>query len=284
MHSGSAMAVLMILTGAQGIVAESRTAQLGVTNGRLEYDVAGRGPAVILIHGGLVDRRMWDGQVSWLAAKHLVVRYDLRGLGKSSNPTTAYSPLDDLDHLMKHLKIQKAILVGLSLGGMVAMDFALEHPERVEALVLCAPGLRGFPSNPSEQLKSAYRALYTNDPDGIDKLLDTGFGAVTTDARSKMRLMLNENLRRALRADGKLVQWPMPPTIERLPQIQAPTLVLIGTDDEPELIAIADLLGQKIPSATKIVLPGAKHHMNLDVPERFDQQVRDFIVRLPRRR
>ncbi len=99
-----------------------------------------------------------------------------------------------------------------------------------------------------------------------------------------MRLMLSENVHRALGADGKLVQWPIPPTIERLQQIQAPTLVLIGTDDEPDLIAIADLLAQKIPSATKIVLPGAKHHMNLDVPERFDQQVRDFVARLPRRR
>ena len=274
----------MILTGAQGIVGESRTARLRVTNGLLEYDVAGHGRAVILIHGGLVDRRMWDSQVSWLAAKYRVVRYDLRGLGRSSNATTAYSPLDDLDQLMKHLKIQKPILVGLSLGGMVAMDFALEHPERVEALVLCAPGLRGFPSSPSEQLKAAYRALYTNDPDGIDKLLDTGLGAVTSEARSKMRLMLNQNVRRALGADGKLVQWPMPPTIERLPQIHAPTLVLIGTDDEPDLIAIADLLAQKIPSATKIVLPGARHHMNLDVPERFDQQVRDFVAGLPRRR
>jgi pimeloyl-ACP methyl ester carboxylesterase len=254
MRSGLPMVLLTIMTGAQQIVGESRTARLAVPNGSLEY-VAGRGRAVILIHGGLVDRRMWDGQVSWLAAKYRVVRYDLRGLGKSSEATTTYSPLDDLDRLMKHLKIEKVILVGLSLGGMVAMDFALEHPERVEALVLCAPGLRGFPSNPREQLKVAYRALYAEDPHGIDKLLDTGFGAVTSAARSKMRLMLIENVRRALRADGKLVQWPMTPTIERLTKIQAPTLVLIGTDDEPELIAIADLLGQKIPSATKIVLP-----------------------------
>src|SRR5215467_2650958 len=103
MYTGLTMALLTIMTGAQQIVGESRTSRLVVPNGSLEYDVAGRGRAVILIHGGLVDRRMWDGQVSWLAAKYRVVRYDLRGLGKSSEPTTAYSPLDDLDHLMRHL-------------------------------------------------------------------------------------------------------------------------------------------------------------------------------------
>src|SRR5437764_1610870 len=271
---------LLFMAGALRIFGESGTGRLDVPNGSLEYDVAGRGSAVILIHGGLVDRRLWDGQVGWLAAEHRVVRYDLRGLGKSSTATAAYSPLDDLDRLMRRLKIQKAVLVGLSLGGMVAMDFALEHPERVEALVLCAPGLRGFPSNPSEQLKTAYGAIYRNEPEGIGLLLNTGLGAVTPEARSKMQVMLTENIRRALRADGKLVQWPMPLTIERLPQIKSPTLLFIGTEAEPELIAISDLLAQKIPSATKVVLSDAKHHLNLDQPQTFDQHARDFLARL----
>jgi len=279
MHPRVSLA-LLLLAGAFGILGESRTGRLAVPNGSLEYDVAGRGPAVILIHGGLVDRRLWDGQVGWLAAKHRVVRYDLRGLGKSSTATAAYSPLDYLDRLMRHLKIKKAVLVGLSLGGMLAMDFALEHPERVEALVLCAPGLRGFPSNPGEQLKTAYGAIYRDEPEGIGLLLDTGLGAVTPEARSKMQVMLTENIRRALRADGKLVQWPMPPTVERLTQIKAPTLVFIGTNDEADLIAVADLLAQKIPSATKVVLPAAKHHLNLDQPQKFEQHVRDFLARL----
>jgi 3-oxoadipate enol-lactonase len=280
MHPSVSLAFLL-LVGVLGSHAESRTGRLAVPNGSLEYDVAGRGPAIILIHGGLVDRRLWDGQMGSLAAKHRVVRYDLRGLGKSSTATASYSPLDDLDRLMRHLKIQKAVVVGLSLGGMVAMDLALEHPERVEALVLCAPGLRGFPSNPSEKLKIAYRAIYGDDPEGIDLLLDTGFGAVTPEARAKMQLMLTDNLRRALRADGKLVQWPLQPTIERLPQIKPPTLVLIGTDDEPDLIAVADRLAQEIPSAKKIVLPAAKHHLNLDQPQKFDQHVSDFLTQLP---
>ncbi len=92
------------------------------------------------------------------------------------------------------------------------------------------------------------------------------------------------NVLLASRGDRKLWQWQIPRTIGGLQRIQALTLVLIGTDDEPVLTAIADLLAQKIPSATKIVLPGAKHHMNLDVPERFVQQVLDFVARLPRRR
>src|SRR5262249_42188419 len=107
MQSSVSLAFLL-LAGAWGSLAESRTGRLAVPNGSLEYDVAGRGPAVILIHGGLVDRRQWDGQMGSLAAKYRVVRYDLRGLGKSSAVTVAYSPLDDLDRLMRRLKIQKA--------------------------------------------------------------------------------------------------------------------------------------------------------------------------------
>jgi pimeloyl-ACP methyl ester carboxylesterase len=261
----------------------AETGTLPVPNGTLAYDTAGTGPAVVLIHGGLVDRRLWDAEMRWLPAHHWVIRYDVRGLGRSSDPTAPYSPVDDLDRLMHHLRIEKAVLIGLSLGGMIALDYALEHPERVEALVLCAPGLRGFTGNPREPLKEAYRALSAGKPEGVALLLDTGWGAVTPAARQKTKVMFQENLPRTFRADPQLVQWPAVPTIDRLPQIRQPALVLIGTEDEPDLLRIADLLAGKIPHAQKVVLPAAKHHLNLDQPTAFRRQVTDFLRRQPKK-
>src|SRR3954470_6711245 len=105
-----------------------------VNGTKLYYEAAGSGPAVVLVHGGLVDSRLWDEQMQPLSQRFRVVRYDLRGFGKSAAPAGQYWPTEDLRALLDYLKIEKATVVGLSLGGIVAADFAFEHPERVERL------------------------------------------------------------------------------------------------------------------------------------------------------
>jgi pimeloyl-ACP methyl ester carboxylesterase len=112
---------------------------------RLFYEEAGEGPAVVLVHGGLGDLRMWDGVVPLLAASHRVVRLDVRGFGRSDAPAGEFSPHEDLRALLDGLGIESAALVGLSLGGRIVLDAALELPERVSALVLVAPGVNGLP-------------------------------------------------------------------------------------------------------------------------------------------
>src|ERR1044071_8135566 len=99
-----------------------------VNGTRLYYEALGEGPAVVLVHGGLVDSRLWDAQMRPLSKRFRVVRYDIRGYGRSAAPTGEYQPLEDLRALLDYLKIDKATLVGLSLGGIVAADMALEHP------------------------------------------------------------------------------------------------------------------------------------------------------------
>jgi pimeloyl-ACP methyl ester carboxylesterase len=111
----------------------------------LFYEVAGQGTPVVLIHGGQMDRRMWDPQFELFAKSFRVVRYDVRGYGRSATASLPYSDVDDLAALLDDLKIPKAHLVGLSLGGRIAIDFAVVHPERVASLVAVAPGLSGFP-------------------------------------------------------------------------------------------------------------------------------------------
>ena len=109
------------------------------------YEVAGSGePTVILLHGGMLDRTMWDGQFELLAKTHRVVRYDADAHGKSPLPPDVYWDHASLRELMNALGIDRAILVGLSMGGKVAIDLALENPERVEAIVAVSSGLSGY--------------------------------------------------------------------------------------------------------------------------------------------
>jgi pimeloyl-ACP methyl ester carboxylesterase len=109
------------------------------------YEITGTGePTVVLIHGGLLDCRMWDEQFEMLAKTHRVLRYDAGAHGKSTLPPDAYWDHADLRELLKTLGIDRAVLVGLSLGGRIAIDLALENPERVEAIVAVSSGLSGY--------------------------------------------------------------------------------------------------------------------------------------------
>ena len=125
-----------------------------VGGSKLYYEIAGKGPAVVLIHGGLVDSRLWNGQFEKFARHFKVIRYDLRGFGRSDFSYGPYSHVADLHSLLTYLKIESASLVGLSLGGIIAADFAIEHPEMVEKLVLTSSGLRAG----SKSLRNAQAA------------------------------------------------------------------------------------------------------------------------------
>src|SRR5262245_52191776 len=121
----------------------------GTSSAGLFYEASGSGEAVVLVHAFSVDRRMWAPQVALLESRYTVVRYDLRGHGRSEGPSAPYAPHDDLRSVMDALGIGKATLIGLSAGSTIAIDFAIAHPERVARLVLASPGLNGHvPSQP----------------------------------------------------------------------------------------------------------------------------------------
>jgi pimeloyl-ACP methyl ester carboxylesterase len=252
-----------------------------VNGTRLYYEAMGRGPAVVLVHGGLVDSRLWDAQMRPLSKRFRVVRYDLRGYGRSAAPTGEYYPLEDLRALLDYLKIDKATLVGLSLGGIIAADFALEHPARVERLVLVGSGLRGDKQPRDERAANAYQV---GEREGAEKY----FEAFTQSemlaglrdkpkARASMRAMMVENFKALAYLRKGLPQAPEPPTIERLTQIKTPTLVLIGSLDGKNLQNIADTLASKIPGARKVVIHGASHHPPVETPEEFNRILLDYL-------
>jgi 3-oxoadipate enol-lactonase len=263
-----------------------RISGMAEVNGtKLFYEMSGKGKTIVLVHGGLVDSRMWDEQFKPFAKNHRVVRYDLRGFGKSAFPTGPYSHVEDLFALMKFLKIERAALVGLSLGGMIAADFALEHPQMVETLVLTSSSLRGYQSPRNEQTISVYKAAEERGMErAIDLWLDHPFfatGKGNPRYQQKMRRMLADNFRYwgpwGPHLKSIVVTWPTPPTIERLSDIKAPTLIIVGNKDAPNIQSIAETLLAKIPGARRVVMPGVSHHLNMEKPKEYNKVVLDFL-------
>src|SRR5437660_12337913 len=133
-------------------IAQAQHGYCDVQGGKIYYEVAGQGHPLVLIHGGQLDRRMWDEQFQFFASRYKVIRYDVRGFGQSPAANKPFSQSEDLATVLKCAKADKAYVVGLSLGGRIAIDFTLAHPEMVDALIPVAPGLSGFnlPNDPNE--------------------------------------------------------------------------------------------------------------------------------------
>ncbi len=117
------------------------------TNGaRIAYDVEGVGPAVVLIHAGVANRSMWDAQVAALKGAYRVIRHDTRGFGATATDAVTFSNRADIAALLDHLGERSAHVLGLSQGAAIALDFALEYPDRVRSLIVAAGGISGYES------------------------------------------------------------------------------------------------------------------------------------------
>ncbi len=142
-----------------------------VNGARLYYEVAGAGHPLTLIHAGIADHRMWDDQFSAFTARYRVIRYDLRGFGESSLPPGPFSMVDDLQGLLAALGVERTYLLGCSMGGGIAIDFTLTHPDQVAALIPVGPGLSDFEQAPA--LREAWDKVgaeidATLERDGVD--------------------------------------------------------------------------------------------------------------------
>ena len=256
---------------------------VAVDGGKLYYEAAGKGRPVVLIHGGQMDGRMWDEQFTLLAQSYRVIRYDVRGYGRSTVPTKPYSNVDDLDRLLTHLGVSRAVLVGLSLGGGISVDYALVHPERVEALVLSGPGLSGYSWSP-ESVAGSWKIITAARDEGFARatelwLQDPMMSAAMENGRIAARVrelvsanehvwLMNPFLERELK----------PPAAGRLAEIRAPTLVLVGSRDVADIQRIGDLVAEQVPGARKETVEGAAHIVNMEKPEEFNRLLLDFLA------
>ncbi len=253
---------------------------------RLCYEVVGSGHPLILIHGATLDARMWDDQVEAFSQRYRVVRLDVRGHGQSAPPSgKPYSRSEDLKALLDHLGLAHAHVLGLSMGGSVAIDFALSHPEATRALILVDTGLGGFQRSPEfGAWIEAIRATARHS--GIQAAREF-FLKHPLFAPALERPGLAARLGRMM-ADYSGWHWvnedPLrpvdPPAVERLERISAPTLVIVGERDLPDFHAIAEALHRRIPGARKVVMPGVGHLPNMEDPQRFNAIVLEFLASL----
>ena len=239
--------------------------------GLLWAERSGDGTPVVLLHGSVHDSRLWDGVFGELALHHTAIRYDARGLGRSTPPTAPFRYEDDLLAVLDHFGIERAALVGLSMGGEVALDFTLEHPGRVCSLTLVAASVSGHDWPRSPELDAYDAANRGNDPDRLAQaelevwapLGDRapGYPAITT--------MVTENAEVRAAVEKGHVQFPEEGAVEHLARVEVPTTVVVGDHDHPEIGVIARLLAEGIPGARLEIVTGADHYLPLRAPERL---------------
>jgi pimeloyl-ACP methyl ester carboxylesterase len=258
-----------------------------VNGAMLYYEMAGAGEPLVLLHAGVADGRMWDEQFAVFAESYRVVRYDMRGFGRSAVPPGAFSHHEDLAGLLDYLQIDRVIVVGISNGGRIALDFALVYPERVRTLVLAAPSVGG--SQPSARIRQFWEeedaAIERGDwetaievnlrawVDGIHRQPEQ----VDTAVRQKVARMQREIFDIPVPDDAK-EQSLQSVAYGRLAEITIPTLILIGDLDLPEKVEQAHWLATQIPNAQIATIPGVAHMLNMEAPTVFNKLVLDFLA------
>jgi 3-oxoadipate enol-lactonase len=261
---------------------------LNVAGIGLAYDDTGEGAAVVLLHAGIADRRMWLHQAAALRRSRRVMAVDLPGYGGSAVPVGPYANHDVVAGLLDELDVPQAALVGCSFGGKVAIDAALAHPDRVSALALFGSAVSGHAW--SEEFKELHRSLFG---DIADDDLDAATEAevdlwVVGPDREPYELdpeflaFASEMDRGALAAEAALDEVPIreltPPAIGRLGEISVPTLVMVGAADVPEIRRLADRIAADVPQARRLPdVPGAAHLLPLERPELVNAALLAFL-------
>jgi 3-oxoadipate enol-lactonase len=259
-----------------------------IDDGKLYYETSGKGPAVVLIHAGFLDSRMWDPQIPVFSKTRKVVRYDVRGFGKSNIARSKYSDYKDLRGILDHLQLKTASIVGVSNGGRIASDFAVEYPSMVDHLVLVSPGMSGYKfSGPEEekmweefdrQMKPQEDAdREGRAADAVEMDVNAWASAQTPANRKRIMEIAMDNFHVHAENPWKLQVPPEPRTWHRLSQIRTPTLLIIGDRDVAPQIVMVDNIHSHIRGSKKVLIQGADHIVNMSKPDEFNRTVLEFL-------
>jgi 3-oxoadipate enol-lactonase len=268
---------------------QSQSGTIESNGASLAYEAAGAGPPLLMLHGHLLDQHQWDDQFQSFANDYQVVRYDARGYGRSTQPPVAYNHAADLHTVMRALELDHALLMGCSGGGATCIDFALQYPGMVDGLILVGTGIAGFePSGPPPpDLVAMSEALKRG---AIDDAVEYSL-KIWTDGPRRAPDQVNQVARERTRAmttqlfsrrpvEGAEQQYFVPDALARLAELRAPTLAIIGSEDNQMLHDIAALIVSQSPNARRVVIPDAGHHPNLEHPELFHRTVLLFLSTL----
>jgi 3-oxoadipate enol-lactonase len=276
----------MTPTVRNGPYARCMTEILETNGARIAYDTAGSGEPVVLIHAGVANRQMWDGQVTALKDAYRVIRYDTRGFGETETDAVEFSNRADIAATLDHLGESSAHLVGLSRGGQIALDFTLEFPERVRSLTVAAGGVGGYeaPEDADPSIFAAAEAAWEAKDwvalsDWETRYWIDGPGQPQDRLDAALRTRLHDGILSNYEAEKEEgTPQPLdPPASSRLSDLRAPLLVMIGTLDSPGTQSSMRHLADAVPGAQLEVFEGAAHMINLEQPERFNRVLRTFL-------
>jgi 3-oxoadipate enol-lactonase len=278
-------ALVLALTLA-ATVAQAQDHYIDIDGGRLWYEECGSASPsrsnVVLLHDGLVHSITWNGMWSSLCSRYHVVRYDRRGYGKSTPARAPFVPDDDLAAVMRQTHMDRAILIGSSSGAGLALDFAVSHPTMTVALMLIGPVVHGM----------ATTAYFTERGNRNNAPLDHGdvAGAATNWSTDRFQIGgddpgARQQLRDALisapqnfQGSGGFERRPSPPTAARLPEIAAPTLVVVGEDDIADVFAYAGAIEAMVPVSSLEVWKDVGHLIQMQKPTALVTRLDRFVA------
>jgi 3-oxoadipate enol-lactonase len=276
---------LMLAAAVRGQAApveKTVSGRLEVPGSKIYYEECGSGPAaVVLLHDGLLHSVTWDGMWKPLCAKYHAVRYDRRGYGRSEAPKSQFVPTEDLYALLTHLKIERAVVVGNSSGGALAIDFALAHPDMTEGLFLIGPVVHGMEVSAAflERGEKNMAPLKNGDTRAVaenwskDRFI---IGEGHDPARKKLYDLLAENPQN-LKYTGEFEIRNSRPSNTRLGEIHAPTSIVVGEFDIPDVHAHAGAIEAGIPGAERDIIINAGHLVQLEQPEVLMEKLAPFV-------
>ena len=250
---------------------------------RLHYKMKGEGTPLVMIHAGMLNEEIWAPQFDEFAKKFRVIVYDARNHGLSQSEPDTFSHHHDLYLLLQKLQIPKAVIMGESMGGYTAMDFAIAYPEKVIALIPVSPGLTGYEftdeiwlenkvkirnAQTIEEAVEYIQVVWTDGPQRTP-------GQVDTVIRNKLKQMYIDCIKNM--KPGVIEKRLDPPAIGRLSSINAPTLVIVGDLDVQGIFEIAGLITRDVKGSRKVTIKGAAHIVNMEKPAEFNQAVVSFI-------
>jgi 3-oxoadipate enol-lactonase len=261
-----------------------------INGAKIYYEVAGEGQPLLMVHAGIASKSMWDDQFDFFAQNYKVVRYDMRGFGQSAPVASDYQRHEDIRALLDFLKIDHTYLMGCSMGGGACMNFALDYPNRADALIMVGSGPGGFaypewsPSPLDEEIEAAAEK---GDLERVNELamriFVDGTGRTPDQVNPAMRKKVYDMNMIALRNEKQMGQDVPPPTsaAKRIGELNLPVLIVYGDLDEEYIHKAAEFMATNIPGARKVVMHGTAHLPNLEFPKEFNAHVTEFLNGLP---
>ena len=268
--------------------AQTTAGTIRLPDATIPYETHGAGTPVVFIHGYTQNMRIWDEQIAAFAPNYRVIRYDVRGFGRSTGDVDGTSAASDLATLLDSLRIPRAAVVGLSMGARIALNFAVNYPDRVTALVLYgAPPTADFPVPESPEMRALFARLpeiaKTYGPDSVlvavhaSELgwMPPGNAEAVRKARRGSEGYNARDLTHPTKPSGRVPRT----TMAQINSVRIPVLLIHGDHEVARFRQFNDTLLARLPNARRVVIENAGHGAHFSEPEKFNRALLDFLAR-----